>query len=59
MESVAEIAETDWSRLGRTQDNRVTLITCISGKPSLRLCVQAVEKHNKKLIERYYGKEEL
>ncbi len=44
VESVAEIAETDWSRLGRTQDNRVTLITCISGKPSLRLCVQAVEK---------------
>ncbi len=43
VESVAEIAETDWSRLGRTQDNRVTLITCISGKPSLRLCVQAVE----------------
>ncbi len=44
VESVTEIAETDWSRLGRTQDNRVTLITCISGKPSLRLCVQAVEK---------------
>lgn len=44
VESVTEISETDWSRLGRTQDNRVTLITCISGKPSLRLCVQAVEK---------------
>jgi LPXTG-site transpeptidase (sortase) family protein len=43
VESVTEIAETDWGRLGRTEDNRVTLITCISGKPSLRLCVQAVE----------------
>jgi LPXTG-site transpeptidase (sortase) family protein len=42
--SVAEIAETDWSKLGRTQDNRVTLITCVTGKPALRLCVQAVEK---------------
>lgn len=44
VESVTEISETDWSRLGRTQDNRITLITCITGKPSLRLCVQAVEK---------------
>ena len=44
VESVTEISETDWSRLGRTQDNRITLITCISGKPALRLCVQAVEK---------------
>ncbi len=44
VESITEIAETDWTALGRTQDNRVTLITCISGKPALRLCVQAVEK---------------
>jgi LPXTG-site transpeptidase (sortase) family protein len=43
VESVTEIAETDWTRLGRTEDNRITLITCISGKPALRLCVQAVE----------------
>jgi LPXTG-site transpeptidase (sortase) family protein len=40
---VAEIAETDWSYLGRTEDNRITLITCISGKPRSRLVVQAVE----------------
>ncbi len=44
VESVAEIAETDWSKLGRTTDNRITLITCITGKPTMRLCVQAVEK---------------
>ncbi len=44
VESVKEIAETDWSMLGRTEDNRVTLITCVKGKPALRLCVQAVEK---------------
>jgi len=44
VESVTEISETDWSMLGRTQDNRITLITCITGKPAMRLCVQAVEK---------------
>ncbi|MCL2433263.1 MAG: sortase, partial [Clostridia bacterium] len=37
-----EIAETDWSYLGRTEDDRITLITCISGKPHSRLVVQAV-----------------
>ena len=42
VETVTEIAETDWSYLGRTEDNRVTLITCISGKPRSRLVVQAV-----------------
>jgi LPXTG-site transpeptidase (sortase) family protein len=44
VENVKEIPESDWNALGRTEDNRVTLITCISGKPSRRLCVQAVEK---------------
>lgn len=42
--TVAEIADDDWSYLGRTEDNRITLITCISGKPVKRLCVQAMEK---------------
>ncbi len=42
VETVTEISETDWSYLGRTEDNRVTLITCISGKPRSRLVVQAV-----------------
>ena len=40
---VKEIQEDDWSALGRTEDNRMTLITCITGKPSMRLLVQAVE----------------
>ncbi|MDL2232162.1 class D sortase [Ruminococcaceae bacterium OttesenSCG-928-L11] len=42
--SITEIPETDWSSLARTADNRITLITCITGKPNMRLCVQAVEK---------------
>lgn len=42
--AVKEIADDDWSWLGRTEDNRITLITCISGKPAARLVVQAVER---------------
>ena len=29
--------------LSRTDDNRITMITCITGKPDLRLMVQAKE----------------
>ena len=32
----------DWSKLGATGDERVTLITCIDGNTEIRLCVQAV-----------------
>lgn len=38
-----EIAEDDWSYLSRTEDNRLTLITCITGKANMRLMVQALE----------------
>lgn len=37
------IDETDWSFLEETDDNRITLITCVAGKPDKRLCVQAIE----------------
>ncbi len=37
------IDETDWSLLENTQDNRLTLITCVKGQKSKRLCVQAIE----------------
>ena len=40
---VKEITEDDWSFLTRTEDNRLTLITCITGKPNMRLMVQALE----------------
>jgi LPXTG-site transpeptidase (sortase) family protein len=40
--AVREIAADDWSYLGRTDDNRITMITCISGKSDVRLMVQAV-----------------
>lgn len=41
--TVAEIADDDWSYLGRTDDNRITLITCVVGQDARRLVVQAVE----------------
>ena len=37
------INEEDWSYLGATEDNRITLITCVAGQKDKRLCVQAVE----------------
>lgn len=40
--SVREIDASDWSPLGYTDEDQLTLITCISGKPEKRLCVQAV-----------------
>ena len=40
---IKEIEETDWSMLGRTENNRITMTTCIDGKPGKRLVVQAVE----------------
>ena len=41
--SIKEIEETDWTMLEDTDDNRITLITCVYNKPNLRLCVQATE----------------
>lgn len=39
-----EILETDWSLLGNTKQNQLTLITCIKNKVNQRLCVQAVQE---------------
>lgn len=41
--NITQISETDWSMLENTDKNFLTLITCVKGKPSLRLCVQAIE----------------
>lgn len=42
--TVKVIEETDWSMLESSEDNRITLITCINKQPNKRLCVQAIEK---------------
>lgn len=43
VDNIQVIYETDWSLLESTQDNKLTLITCIAGKKEQRLCVQATE----------------
>ena len=44
VKSITKIADTDWSKLQYTSDNRLTLITCVENIGSQRLCVQAVQK---------------
>ena len=41
--NVTSIEETDWTNLENTEDNILTLITCIRGQKERRLCVQARE----------------
>jgi LPXTG-site transpeptidase (sortase) family protein len=41
---VWEVPESDWSKLDRTNGNCVTMVTCITSKPSMRLVVRATEK---------------
>lgn len=43
VKTIEIIDEDDWSYLEETEDNRITLITCVKGKSNKRLCVQAVE----------------
>ena len=42
--SVRKINAADFSFLRETQDNRLTLITCVKNEPNFRRCVQAKEK---------------
>jgi LPXTG-site transpeptidase (sortase) family protein len=37
------ISSTDQSYLAATRNNRVTIITCLADRPSMRVCVQAAE----------------
>ncbi len=43
VKNVTKISATDWSLLENTDENYLTLITCVKKKPSQRLCVQAIE----------------
>lgn len=40
---VGTIYNSDWTYLADTADNRITLVTCLSDQPSLRVCVQGKE----------------
>lgn len=43
VETATVIKDTDWTYLENTDDNRVTLITCVENEPDYRRCVQAIE----------------
>lgn len=43
VETITEISDEDWSYLAETKENKITLLTCVSGKPNNRLCVQGIE----------------
>ena len=38
------IKDTEWEYLENTEDNMLTLITCVENQPEYRRCIQAVEK---------------
>ena len=42
VQNIKKISSTDWSLLENTIENTLTLITCVKGVPSQRLCVQAL-----------------
>lgn len=37
------IKDTNWEMLKNTEENKLTLITCVENEPEYRLCVQAIE----------------
>ena len=43
VDNIQVIYETDWSLLENTEENKLTLITCVQNKSNQRLCVQATE----------------
>lgn len=43
VKTIAIIDETDWSYLQETEDNRITLITCVENEPEYRRCIQGIE----------------
>lgn len=44
VDKILIIGDTDWSKLEQTEDNIITLITCVENEPLYRRCIQAIEK---------------
>lgn len=38
------IKDTDWKDLQPTEENKITLITCVENEPEYRRCIQGIEK---------------
>ena len=43
VETVTVIKDTDWSKLQKSEENKITLITCVENQPEYRRCVQGIE----------------
>ena len=48
VETVTIIKDTDWSYLEETQENTITLITCVENQPEYRRCIQGKEMEEKR-----------
>lgn len=44
VDEIIVIYETDWTVIENTEEDRITLITCIENRPSYRLCVRGIRK---------------
>lgn len=44
--NIVIIKDTDWSYLEETEENKITLITCVENEPNYRRCIQGIEKTN-------------
>lgn len=44
VDKIQIINDTDWSKLEQTEDNIITLITCVENEPLYRRCIQAIEE---------------
>ena len=42
------IKDTDWSCMEKTEENEITLITCIENEPEYRRCIKGIEKEQSK-----------
>ena len=42
------IKDTDWKDLEKTEENKITLITCVENEPEYRRCIQGIEKEGGK-----------
>ena len=44
IDTIEIIKDTDWSYLEKTDENKITLITCVENEPEYRRCIQGIEK---------------
>lgn len=40
---ISIVEDTNWDNLQKTEDNRITLITCVENEPEYRRCIQGIE----------------